>query len=80
VSPTTPAELGALGRVRAGEITPGEYVDQKVEEATAHLTGLTPVELESVRAELRRRMTTDPALMDLVQTATGVASSTLGEE
>jgi hypothetical protein len=80
VSPTAPTEPSALGRVRAGEITPGEYVDQKIEQATSHLTGLTPAELESIRAELRDRMATDPTLMDLVHTATGVAPSTPGEE
>jgi hypothetical protein len=42
-----------------------------VEEATAHLGGLPAVELEGIRKALRERLTTDPALVDLVRGATG---------
>ncbi len=61
----------ALERLRAGEIDVNGYVDAKVHEATAHLGALPPAELERVRQALRDRMATDPALMDLVRTATG---------
>jgi hypothetical protein len=61
----------ALERLRAGEIDVNGYVDAKVREATAHLGALPPAELERVREALRDRMATDPALVDLVRTATG---------
>jgi hypothetical protein len=60
-----------LERLRAGEIDVNGYVDAKVHEATAHLAALPPAELERVREALRDRMATDPALVDLVRTATG---------
>jgi hypothetical protein len=61
----------ALERLRAGEIDASQYVDAKVGEATAHLQGLSTVELEAIRKALRERLTTDPALVDLVREATG---------
>jgi hypothetical protein len=61
----------ALERLRAGEIDVNGYVDIKVHEATAHLAVLPPAQLEEVRAALRERMASDPALVDLVRTATG---------
>jgi hypothetical protein len=61
----------ALDRLRAGEIDVNGYVDMKVHEATEHLVALPPAQLESIRSALRDRMATDPALVDLVKTATG---------
>jgi hypothetical protein len=61
----------ALDRLRAGEIDVNGYVDIKVEEATTHLRALPPSQLEQVRAALRDRMASDPALIELVRTATG---------
>ena len=61
----------ALDRLRAGEIDVKGYVDIKVNEATAHLAGLPPADLEHVRQSLRLRLSTDPGLVDLVRTATG---------
>jgi len=61
----------ALERLRAGEIDVNGYVDIKVHEATAHLAALPPAQLENIRSALRDRMATDPALVDLVRTATG---------
>ena len=52
--------------------TSAGYVDQKVHEATAHLSALPPVELESdSRGALRDRLASDPALVELLHTATG---------
>jgi|HubBroStandDraft_5_1064220.scaffolds.fasta_scaffold351582_1 hypothetical protein len=70
VDPTRAAGT-ALERLRAGEIDLGGYVDQKVHEATAHLSALPPVELEKIRGALRERLASDPTLVDLLQTATG---------
>jgi hypothetical protein len=62
-----------LQRLQAGEIDLGGYVDLKVDEATAHLSGLPPGQLASIRSELRDRMTNDPALVDLLRSAAGGA-------
>jgi hypothetical protein len=70
----------ALERLRAGEIDVNGYVDMKVDEATAHLAALPPAELERVKSALRDRMATDPALLDLVRTATGAAPSLPSDE
>jgi hypothetical protein len=60
-----------LERLRAGEINVERYLDLKVEDATKHLTGIPPAQLESIRASLRHRLATDPALTALVKQATG---------
>jgi hypothetical protein len=65
---TTPT---ALERLRAGEIDVHGYVDLKVDEATRPLAALPPSQLEQVRAALRERIASDPALVELVRTATG---------
>jgi hypothetical protein len=64
----------ALERLRAGEIDANGYLDQKVDEATAHLRRLPPAELAAIRSALRDRMSSDPALVDLFRTATGQAA------
>jgi hypothetical protein len=64
----------ALDRLRAGEIDANGYLDQKVDEATAHLGKLPPAELDAVRSALRDRLSSDPALADLFRTATGQAA------
>jgi hypothetical protein len=61
----------ALEQLKAGKIDFNQYVDLKVEEATAHLEGLTKVQLEGIRSMLRDRLATDPELVDLLQQATG---------
>jgi hypothetical protein len=63
----------ALDRLRAGEIDANGYVDQKVDEAMAHLGRLPPGEIESIRSSLRDRIRSDPMLVDLVRTAAGQA-------
>lgn len=61
----------ALERFRSGQIDLHGYLDVKVDEATAHLSALPRVELDAIRTALRDRLATDPALVDLVRTATG---------
>jgi hypothetical protein len=58
----------ALEQLRGGAIDMGQYLDLKVEEATAHLAGLPGAELEAIRGALRERLATDPGLVELVQT------------
>jgi hypothetical protein len=66
---------GALEQLKAGKIDFNQYVDLKVQEATSHLEGLSPAQLDSIQSMLRDRMATDPELVDLVKQATGQAPS-----
>ena len=50
----------------AGEIDVDTYIDRKVDEATAHLKGLTADELRQVRALLRAQVAEEPELRELV--------------
>ena len=66
-------EATPLARLERGEIDVDGYVELRVEEATRHLKGLRPEDLELVKSELRHRMQTDPALVDLVTSIAGKA-------
>ena len=68
-----PATATPLERLRAGEIDVDKYVDIKVDQATAHLQGLAPARVDSIRAALRAQVASDPALVALVTQATGRA-------
>ena len=72
------AEIGATGsspleRLRTGQIDLNGYLDLKVDQATAHLHGLSPAELGAVKTMLRDQIAQDPSLTDLVKQATGRA-------
>lgn len=69
--PVAPAATGPLDRLRAGEIDLDRYLDLKVDEATRHLAGLRAHEMEGLRTLLRQQLASDPALVELVQQATG---------
>jgi hypothetical protein len=60
--------------LRAGEIDVDAYVEHKVDESTAHLSGMPAAGLKEIRSALRQRLYSDPMLADLVRTATGQAS------
>lgn len=69
-SPAT--EAGPVDRVRAGDISIDEYLDSKVNEATAHLSGkLSPDQLAFVQDSLREQIAADPVLVELVRGAAG---------
>jgi hypothetical protein len=70
-APAGPAATGPLDRLRAGEIDLDRYLDLKVDEATRHLAGLRAHEMEGLRSLLREQLASDPALVELVQQATG---------
>ncbi len=70
IAPTAAAPLDAL---RAGKVDLRGYLDMKVEEATSHLHGLRPADLDQIKQTLREQMASDPALVDLVKQATGHA-------
>jgi hypothetical protein len=72
-APVAPAASSALAQLRSGQIDMNRYLDLKVDEATGHLQGLSPKELASIKEMLRDQITSDPALADLVQQATGRA-------
>ncbi len=71
----TTIEVTPLEQLKAGKIDFDQYVDLKLHEATAHLEGLSPSQLDTIRSMLRDRMATDPELVDLVKQATGQAPS-----
>jgi hypothetical protein len=70
----------ALERYKAGEVDVDEYLDLKVQEATAHLAGLPAHDLETIRSALRDRLASDPTLVELVRAATGRVPEPPGEE
>jgi hypothetical protein len=61
----------ALEQLRAGKIDVNQYVEIKLDEATAHLKGMGAAELEQVREILRAKIVQDPHLVELVRQATG---------
>jgi len=60
-----------LEKLRAGQIDLGGYLDMKVDQATAHLNGLAPSQLDAIKKTLREQLATDPTLSDLVRGAAG---------
>jgi uncharacterized protein (DUF2342 family) len=68
-SPTS----AALQQLRAGKIDVEGYLQMKLDEATAHLQGLLPADLATIRKALRERLASDPALVDLAKQASGQA-------
>ncbi len=62
----------ALGQLQRGEIGLDEFLDAKVEEATAHLGALPAEQLDFVRETLRGELRNDPVLVELVRRATGI--------
>lgn len=71
------AGASAVERVRAGALSVDQYLDIKVNEATAHLDGkLSADHLAFVRASLREQLAADPVLVELVQKAAGAAPPT----
>ena len=64
----------ALEQVRSGQIDVATYLDQKVDEATSHLSALPGAQLDAIRDALRDRLAADPSLVDLVSAAAGQPS------
>lgn len=67
------AQVTPLDRLRAGQVDVSGYMDLKIGEATAHLGGLSPTQLDSIKRVLRDKLESDPALAELVRGATGQA-------
>ena len=66
VAPTSPLE-----RLKTGELDLAGYIDARVNDATSHLEGLGSEKVGAIREHLRSASASDPALVDLVQQATG---------
>lgn len=62
-----------LAELKAGRLSLDGYLDAKVNEATAHLEGMPPAKLETLKSMLRERLASDPTLAELVTQATGQA-------
>src|SRR5512140_2070495 len=65
------AVSGPLADLRAGKIDVNQYVDLKLDEATAHLKGLHASELAHIRDVLKEKLVHDPQIADLVRQAAG---------
>jgi hypothetical protein len=62
-----------LCRLQRGEITLGEYLDHRAEEAVEHLKGLVdPERLKFIQSMIRDQMTSDPVLIQYLKQATGI--------
>ena len=74
-APTAVGGAGALSpaeQVRRGDLTLDAYLDLRVREATSHLEGrLGPGDLGRIQRALRAQMVEDPALREMIQSATG---------
>ena len=77
----TPAKLQAVAtpesesvrKVKRGEMSLDEYLDERAEQGLAHLVGkVADSTLDAVRFALREKLRTDPALVEAVQRATGL--------
>lgn len=67
-----PQESASLRKVKRGEMSLDEYLDEQVESALDHLRGRIPQEkLDSIRIVLREKLQYDPLLLELVRRTTG---------
>ena len=70
--PSEGSDAASLDQVRSGAISVSQYLDLKVNEATAHISDrLSAEQVSFIRQSLREQLATDPALVDLVKAATG---------
>jgi hypothetical protein len=61
----------ALGRLKSGELTADEYLEQRVGDAVSHLSQkLSAEQIEFVKDTLREQLKTDPVLVELVRRTT----------
>jgi hypothetical protein len=71
----------SLQRLKRGEISIDDYLDERTEKALDHVRGKVPSEvLATVRSTLREQIRTDPVLVELVRRATGQVQTPLPED
>ncbi len=62
----------SLQRLKHGELTLEEYLDERVELAMERMKGLVaPTALEDIRRTLREKFRTDPVFVSAIEQATG---------
>lgn len=61
-----PTAVRPLDQLRAGTIDRAAYIDMKLQEATAHLSGLAPWQRDAIERMLRDKLECDPALVALM--------------
>jgi hypothetical protein len=80
MAPATPVQgvtaSPALEGLKSGALDAKGYLDAKVDEATSHLTHLSPAQLDTVKSIVRAELSRDPNLAGLFQHATGSAVPT----
>lgn len=70
--PEDAARASAVEQVKDGTLTLDSYLEQHVQQATAHLDGgLGAEQLELIRGQLRQQLATDPWVRQLVLEACG---------
>lgn len=73
-------ESEAVRRVKAGEMSLEEYIEERTEEALAHVKGKIPDEtLDNIRYVLREKIRTDPLLVEAVRRTTGMTPHPFGD-
>lgn len=67
------SESESAKKVKRGEMSLDEYLDERAEQGLAHLVGkVADSTLDAIRFALREKLRTDPALVEAVQRATGL--------
>ncbi len=68
----TRAPSESLQKLKRGELSLDEYLDEAAENALLHVKGrVSPEVLENFRETLRESLRTDPVLVEMVQCLTG---------
>jgi hypothetical protein len=66
-------ESESVRKVKRGEMSLDEYLDERAEQGLAHLKGkFADSTIETVRFVLREKLRTDPGLVEAVKRATGM--------
>jgi hypothetical protein len=61
----------ALSRLRSGQISTDQYLEDRIDHAVGHLTAqLSPEQLQFVKDTLREQLSQDPVLVELARRAT----------
>lgn len=80
IRPDGPSESESLQKLKRGEMSLDSYLDERAEEALAHVKGRIPNEtLENLRFVLRERLRSDPVLIEMVRRTTGLVPNPAGD-
>jgi hypothetical protein len=71
----------SLQKVRRGEMSLDEYLDERAELALAHVKGkVTEARLQMLRETVREHMRTDPVVVEMVRRLTGLEPEPFSDE